>query len=98
MYINKDDKEVQLNRGRFDCRNYIYIGDEIEYMSLKGCDDVNQVDRTKAIPYRGSVIAVYENFVVVQCKEIKECANRWHIRKVNGRPLGNEAGYFGCLR
>ena len=89
-------KEIpQPNMHLFDCRNYIFAGDTINYMSYKACSRVDDVQRLNAIPYEAMVINVYEKFVEVLLKKQTELVSRWNIEKVNGVPLGNKNGYFG---
>ena len=84
------------NMHLFDCRRYIVPGDIIQFDSWKACETVNNVDRYTSIKVEAPVVDVYENFVVVNLKKIRDCVNRWDISKINGRSIGN-SGYFGGI-
>lgn len=83
------------NINEFDCRNYISVGDKIKYLSMKACDTGAQVDRSlMMIPYYGIVTDVYNNFVIVKLKRIRESVNRWDIISINDKHVGNNIGHF----
>ena len=90
--------ERSPNAHLFDCRRFIRPGDTIQYESIKCCDRPEDVDRhSSTIPYEGYVLGVYEKFVIVKLKRITECVNRWDIRRINGKTVGNETGYFAGM-
>ena len=90
-------REIAPNMHLFDCRHYILPGDKILYESIKACDSPSQVDRYTTIKYEAIVSEVFEKFVYVKLKKVKECVNRWDIIKINDRPVGNVSGYFGGM-
>lgn len=78
----------------FDCREYIKPGDLIQFDSMFACPTADNVARHESIVSCGTVVAVYESFVIVKLRKIVEGVNRWNIRTVNNRKVSGKGGCF----
>lgn len=79
----------------YDLRHYIRPGDEITYESMKDCRSVTELQRHEPIIVTHRVVSVYRDFCITQLGKGLDGANRWNIRKLNGRDfeLRKEAVY-----
>jgi hypothetical protein len=92
---NKTGPAVQAGADAFDLRQRIRPGDTVRGWSMKACDTEDQVTRKEPILAEGIVLAVYERFVLVRLKRVRDCFNRHDIANVNGKALGNPVGRLG---
>lgn len=66
-------------------KHYIRPGDMITYDSTKAIIKPFDVGRAPGaeVTCTAPVIAVYPDFVIVQLRVVRDCANRWNIKSVN---------------
>lgn len=76
----------------FDCRLHIKIGDTVTYESMMGCNNTDDVCRSNPRPYTGTVVGVYEKFVLVKLRKVVKHCNRHDILELNGKKVSG-----GCV-
>jgi hypothetical protein len=84
-----------IRKEAFDLRKHIGPGDTVRGWSMKACDTEDQVQQKEPIQADGIVLAVYERFVLVRLKRVRDCFNRHDIVSINGRAFGNPSGRLG---
>lgn len=75
----------------FDCRRYVRPGDLV-MIKTNTSSLGKEVDVAEGI-----VASVYAAHIQVWVNGVIEGVNRWNIRKINGRPVGNSIGYFSGM-
>lgn len=76
----------------FDCRRYVKVGDTVKYESMMGCNSTDDVSRLNPKPYTGTVVGVYEKFILVKLRKVVEHCNRHDILELNGKKVSG-----GCV-
>jgi len=74
----------------WDLRDHIAVGDTIQYESMKAIGGPEDIQRRSSILYVSVVDKVYRDFVLVRLRRTLDCANRWNIMELNGKPFGLE--------
>lgn len=74
-----------------DLRHYVKPGDLVTYESAKACFAVEDLYK-RTIMVTAPVIKVYPYFCVTKLTVCEDCANRWDIEKINGKPFFRGGG------